>query len=241
MTLQAADALRRTPLFSTLPDEDLRWVASTAVPRRFGRKEPLFREGDPVEGFYVVASGKVKVFKLSEEGKEQVLHVVGPGQTFAEAALFEGGSYPAHAETLAETEVLLLPKRAFLELLEKRPAVAVRMLGSLSRWLRQMTSLVEDLSLRDVEARLLLFLSEELHVRGIPLRDGATLELPFSKNVLASRLGTAPETFSRALKKLQEEGRIDVRGKRIRIVSASSFLSTEKQAAKPGTAKPGRS
>jgi CRP/FNR family transcriptional regulator len=221
MTTQAADVLRRTPLFASLPEEDLRWAASVAVPRRYGKKEAIFREGDAVEGFYVVASGKVKVFKLSEEGKEQVLHVLGPGQSFAEAALFEGGAYPAYAETLAETETFLIQKRPFLDMLEKRPKVAIRMLGSLSRWLRQMTGLVEDLSLRDVEARLLLFLSGELQERGIPLKDGATLELPFSKNVLASRLGTVPETFSRALKKLQEDGRIDVRGKRIRIVSAS--------------------
>jgi len=239
MAFQTADVLRKTPLFATLSEDDLRWVASIAVPRRFGKKESVFREGDAVEGFYVVASGKVKVFKLSEEGKEQVLHVLESGQSFAEAALFEGGVYPAHAETLAETETLLLQKRPFLELLEKHPKVAIRMLGSLSRWLRQMAGLVEDLSLRDVEARLLLFLSGELQARGIPLRDGATLELPFSKNVLASRLGTVPETFSRALKKLQEEGRIDVRGKRIRIVSAASLL-TAKATAKP-TAKPGRS
>lgn len=224
MTTQAADVLRRSPLFATLTEEDLRWAASVAVPRRFGRKEAIFREGDIAEGFYVIASGKVKVFKLSEDGKEQVLHVLGPGQSFAEAALFESGVYPAHAETLADTETLLLQKRPFLEMLEKRPKLAIRMLGSLSRWLRQMTVLIEDLSLRDVEARLLLFLSGELQGRGIPLRDGATLELPFSKNVLASRLGTVPETFSRALKKLQEEGRIEVSGKRIRIVSAASLM-----------------
>ena len=225
MTFQAADVLRKAPLFATLPDEDLQWVTSLAVPRRFGKKEAIFREGDPAEGFFVVASGKVKVFKLSEEGKEQVLHVLESGQSFAEATLFEDGVYPAHAETLTETEMLFLPKRPFLALLEKRPKLAIRMLGALSRWLKQMTTLVENLSLRDVETRLVLFLSEELKGRGIPLRDGATLELPFSKNVLASRLGTVPETFSRALKKLQEEGRIDVRGKRIRIVSAASLSS----------------
>ena len=227
MTLQAADVLRKAPLFAVLPEEDLRWVASLAVPRRFGKKEAVFREGDRAEGFFVIASGKVKVFKLSEEGKEQVLHVLEAGQSFAEASLFEGGFYPAHAETLTETEMIFLPKRPFLEALEKRPKVAIRMLGSLSRWLKQMTTLVENLSLRDVETRLLLFLSEELKSRGIPLRDGATLDLPFSKNVLASRLGTVPETFSRALKKLQEEGRIDVRGKRIRILSAESIRSAE--------------
>ncbi len=225
MTLQAVDVLRNAPLFATLPDEDLRRVAALAVSRRFGKRETVFREGDRADGFFVVASGKVKIFKLSEEGKEQVLHVIEPGQTFAEAVIFEGGNYPAHAETLADAEMLYLPKRPFLELIERRPKLAVRMLASLSRWLKRMTDLVENLSLRDVEARLILYLSEELKSRGIAPRDGALLELPVSKNVLASRLGTVPETFSRTLKKLQDEGLIDVRGKRIRIVSAGRLFA----------------
>jgi CRP/FNR family transcriptional regulator len=225
MTLPASQILRKAPLFSTLTDGDLGRVAAIAVPRRYARKEAIFREGDRADGFFVVETGKVKVFKLSEEGKEQVLHVLEPGQSFAEAAIFEGGSYPAHAEALADSELLLLPKLAFIDLLERNPRLAVRMLASLSRWLRRMTDLVENLSLRDVEARLVHYLSEELKSRGIPARDGVTLELPVSKNVLASRLGTVPETFSRVLKRLQEDGVIAVRGKQIRILSARGLLS----------------
>jgi CRP/FNR family transcriptional regulator len=219
------DVLRKTPLFSSLPDDDLRRVAAIAVLRRYAKKEAIFREGDRADGFFVISSGKVKVFKLSDEGKEQVLHVLEPGQSFAEAAIFEGGVYPAHAEALADSEILLLPKRAFIDLVEKNPKVALRMLASLSKWLKRMTDLVESLSLRDVEARLVFYLSEELKARGIPLKDGAELELTIGKNVLASRLGTVPETFSRTLKKLQDDGLIGVRGKRIRIVSAESLFS----------------
>jgi CRP-like cAMP-binding protein len=225
MTSQPSDVLRKAGLFSALPDEDLRLLASLAVPRSFGKRETVFREGERGDGFFVLASGKVKVFKLSEEGKEQVLHVIEPGQTFAEAVIFEGGVYPAHAETLTLAEMLFLPKRPFLELLEGHPKVAVRMLGSLSRWLKRMTDLVENLSLRDVESRLVFFLSEELKSRGIAPKDGVTLELPVGKNVLASRLGTVPETFSRTLKKLQDEGLIAVRGKQIRIVSAGRLFA----------------
>lgn len=225
MTLPAADVLRKTPLFAALPDEDLRRVAALAVPRRFGKKETVFREGDKADGFFVVASGKVKVFKLSGEGKEQVLHVLDPGQTFAEAVIFEGGIYPASAEALADSLLLLLPKRPFIDLLERHPKVSIRMLGSLSRWLKRMTDLVESLSLKDVEARLVFYLSEEMRSRGIPHRDGAVLDLPVSKNVLASRLGTVPETFSRTLKKLQDERRIDVQGKRIRVLDAAALFS----------------
>ena len=225
MRARPPDVLRKTPLFATLPDVNMRQVADLAVFRRFAKKETVFREGDRADGFFIVATGKVKVFKLSGEGKEQILHVLEAGQTFAEAVIFEGGEYPAHAETLTDTELLFLPKRPFVNLLERHPQVAIRMLASLSRWLKRMTDLVESLSLKDVETRLVFYLSEELKARGIPAKDGAELELAIGKNVLASRLGTVPETFSRALKKLQDDGLIDVRGKRIRIVSAGSLFS----------------
>jgi CRP/FNR family transcriptional regulator len=225
MSPRTIDILRKTPLFATLPDDDLLRVADLAVSRRFAKKEAVFREGDRADGFFIVASGKVKVFKLSGEGKEQVLHVLEGGQTFAEAVIFEGGGYPAHAEALTDTELLFLPKRPFVDLLERHPKVAIRMLASLSRWLKRMTDLAESLSLKDVETRLVFYLSEELKARGIPAKDGAELELAIGKNVLASRLGTVPETFSRTLKKLQDEGRIAVRGKRIRVLSAERLFS----------------
>jgi len=225
MTSKAIDILRKTLLFATLPDDDLRRVADLAVSRRFAKKEAVFQEGDRADGFFIVASGKVKVFKLSGEGKEQILHVLETGQTFAEAVIFEGGGYPAHAETLTDAELLFLPKRQFVDLLERHPKVAIRMLASLSRWVKRMTDLAESLSLKDVETRLVFYLSEELKARGIPAKDGAELELAIGKNVLASRLGTVPETFSRTLKKLQVDGLIDVRGKRIRILSAENLFS----------------
>jgi CRP/FNR family transcriptional regulator len=225
MTSKAIDILGKTLMFATLPDDDLRRVADLAVSRRFAKKEAVFREGDRADGFFIVASGKVKVFKLSGEGKEQILHVLETGQTFAEAVIFEGGGYPAHAETLNDAELLFLPKRPFVDLLERHPKVAIRMLASLSRWVKRMTDLAESLSLKDVETRLVFYLSEELKARGIPAKDGAELELAIGKNVLASRLGTVPETFSRTLKKLQVDGLIDVRGKRIRILSAGRLFS----------------
>ena len=224
MSLPVSEVLRKAPLFADLPPADLSRVGGISVVRRCTRRETLFREGDRAEGFFIVASGRVKIFKLSEDGKEQVLHILEAGDSFAEAAIFEGGGFPASAETLGEGEILFLPKRPFLELLEKNPKMGVRMLGSLSRWLKRMTDLVENLALRDVEARLVFFLSEEMKSRGVPLRNGEEYEIPVGKNVLASRLGTVPETFSRTLKKLQEEGKIRVKGNRIRILRADSLF-----------------
>jgi CRP/FNR family transcriptional regulator len=227
MTSQAsiADALRKAPLFANLPPDDLRRVEGIASVRRHGKKESVFREGDRADGFFVVASGRVKVFKLSMEGKEQVLHLIAPGQSFAEATIFEGGVYPAHAEALDGCELIYLPKRQFIELLEKNPRIALRMMASLSKWLKRMTDLVDSIALRDVETRLVRYLSDEMKSRGVPLKDGAVLELDVTKNVLASRLGTVPETFSRTLKKLQEEEKIRVKGKQIRILDAEELFS----------------
>jgi CRP-like cAMP-binding protein len=219
------EALRNTPLFANLPPEDLRRVAEIASPRHYEKKESIFREGERADGFYVVGEGRVKIFKLSESGKEQVLHLIGPGQSFAEATIFEGGTFPAHAEALEGCDLIFLPKRPFTDLLERNPRIALRMMASLSRWLKRMTDLVESISLRDVEARLVRYLSEELAVGGVPIRDGVVLDLNVSKTVLASRLGPVPETFSRTLKKLQDEGKIRVKGKQIRIMKAESLFS----------------
>ena len=225
MPNRIAQALRKTPLFANLSPGDLDRIGRIVSLRRVAKREAVFRDGDTAEGFFVVASGSVKVFKLSEDGKEQVLHILEAGQSFAEATIFEGGTFPANAEALSDSEILFLPKRPFIELLEGSPKLALRMLASLSKWLKRMTDLVENLALRDVETRLVLYLSEGLKEQGVPLADGAEYELPVGKNVLASRLGTVPETFSRTLRRLQEEGTIDVRGRRIRILKASRLLA----------------
>ena len=224
MVTDLPEMLRKTPMFSNLPPGDLDRIALISSVRHFAKRAPVFREGDRADGFFVVVSGSVKVFKLSEDGKEQVLHILEAGQSFAEATIFEAGVYPANAEALSNSDLLFLPKRPFIELLEKNPKMALRVLGSLSKWLKRMTDLVENLALRDVEARLVFFVSEEMNRLGLPLRDGAVYEIPVGKNVLASRLGTVPETFSRTLKKLQEEGKIRVKGNQIRILKAESLF-----------------
>jgi CRP/FNR family transcriptional regulator, dissimilatory nitrate respiration regulator len=218
------EMLRKSPLFANLPPEDLARIIGISSLRHYAKREAVFREGDRADGFFVAVSGSVKVFKISEDGKEQVLHILEPGQSFAEATIFEGGVFPANAEALGKSDLLFLPKRPFTELLEKNPAMVLRVLASLSKWLKRMTDLVENLALRDVEARLVFFVAEEMKDRGLALRDGAVYEIPVGKNVLASRLGTVPETFSRTLKKLQEEGKIRVRGNQIRILKAQSFF-----------------
>lgn len=206
--------LRQSPLFAGTTDEDIAALLEICKVREYARGEVIFDEGDVAQGFYIVAAGRVKVYKLSPEGKERILHVVQPGGNFAEAAIFADGLYPASAEPLEKSTLIFFPKRDFLDLLTAQGRIAINMIGGLSRFLRLFAGQIEELTFRDVPSRLaryLLDLNNE--------RNGA-VELPTSKSAIASRLGTVSETLSRTFRKLSDEGLIRVEGKTIVILDA---------------------
>jgi CRP/FNR family transcriptional regulator len=211
-------ALRNCRLFAELPEADLGRIADLACARRVPNGSLLFEPGDRVDRFYVVAAGRVKVFKLGPQGREQILHVVHTGESFAEAAIFGGKPFPAAAETLEETTLISIPSTPFLELLRGNPELTLRLLAGLSLWLRRLVDLVEDLSLRDVQTRLAGFLLREAESRSLDLRSGARIPLGTTKALLARRLGTVSETLSRTLFKLQKEGAIRVVGRDVLVL-----------------------
>jgi CRP/FNR family transcriptional regulator len=204
------------PLFQGLPREQYEDLAMIVVDQAVQREQLIFSEGDEGAGFYVVLSGRVKIFKLSSEGKEQILHILGPGEPFGEVPVFAGEHFPANAQAIGESRVFFFPRPAFIELIEKNPSVALNMLAVLSRRLRRFAALVDDLSLKEVPGRLaahLLYLSERK-------KGTADLVLDISKNQLASLLGTIPETLSRILARMAKEEFIKLSGQRgIRILN----------------------
>ncbi len=204
--------IRRCPLFAGVTSEDIDCLAGVARLREHPRGEVLFSEGEKALGFYVVATGKVKIYKLSPEGKERILHIVHPGATFAEAAIFGNGLYPAYAEPLEPSHLLFFPKREFLALLHEHSQIAINMIGGLSRFLRQFATQIEELTFKDVPARLARYLIE------LAGDEAQQVELPISKSQLASNLGTVSETLSRTFRKLSDDDVIAVRGKLIEIL-----------------------
>lgn len=204
--------LKSIPLFAGLAEADLEALQAIAKVRECPRGELLFSDGEKAEGFFVVLDGKVKVYKLSAEGKERILHIVHPGGTFAEAAIFGNGLYPAYAEPLLPSRLLFIPKGGFLELLASNSRIAINMIAGLSRFLRQFAQQVEELTFKDVPSRLARYLLDLAKGRR------TTVELPISKSQLASNLGTVSETFSRTLRKLSDDDLIRVNGKRIEIL-----------------------
>lgn len=200
-------------LFSGLGTKELAALAAVAEVRRFARGQDIFFSGDTAEGFFSVASGKVRIYQTSLSGKEHILHVFGPGEVFAEVAVFAGGVYPANAQALEEGEYLFFPRERFRRLLVEDPDLAMNMLGLLSIRLRQLVKKLEDLSLREVPARLaahLLLLGAESKKRVL------SLDLP--KGQLAAYLGTIPETLSRVLRRFADDGLINLSGHAIEIL-----------------------
>ena len=206
-------------LFEGLPTDHLDELADITVEKKYSRGETIFFEGDEGNGFYMVAEGKIKIFKLSPMGKEHILHIFGQGEPFGEVPVFHGWPFPANAEALVKTRTLFFPRRGFIQLVENNPAIALNMLAVLSMRLRRFATQIENLSLKEVPARLagyLIYLNEEQGGR-----DEVTLEI--SKGQLASLLGTIPETLSRIFGKMSDEGLIQVNGKVISLLDRQTL------------------
>jgi CRP-like cAMP-binding protein len=213
------ELLRRCPLFAGLKEEELTKIRNIAFSKKVWKREIIFSDGEETKGFYVILSGKIKIYKVSPGGKEQILHVVSAPDAFAEAALFLEGSYPAFAEALTDSQILFFPKKQFIQLIEKNPQLSINMIVTLSNYLKRFTSLVEELSLKEVSSRIakyLIDLSLKLSKEG---RSPKEIELDLSKTQLALKLGTISETLSRTLAKMKTKRIIDVKKNKILILN----------------------
>ncbi len=217
--MNPTDHISAISLFEGLPKSQHEALARITLSRSYKKGQIVFSEGDDGIGFYAIVSGRIKVYKLSPEGKEQILHIFGPGEIFGEVPVFAGHGYPAYAEAYSQSSLLFFPKDAFVELIKKEPSLALNMLAVLSARLRRFTALIEDLSLKEVPGRLaayLLYLSNKS-------RNADDFELDISKGQLSSLLGTIPETLSRILGKMARQGLILSQGSRIKIMDRNSL------------------
>ncbi len=202
MPLDVIDILHGCKLFSEVPPSGFQRLAAIARLCRFRKGQLIFREKQECPGVYVVGSGLVRVFKTAPGGKEHVLHVVGPGNTFAEVAAIGGFDLPASAEAVEETTCALLPTDRFRKALEEDHRLCLGIIGGITHWVRHLVGLMEDVVLRDAAGRLARFLLESP-----PAGDGS-IELPTLKRHLASHLNLTSETFSRTLRRLVDAGLI---------------------------------
>ena len=211
-------ALRSCQLFVGLPEYNIEELDSIAYPRSFSKEEIIFADGEEGEGFYVVIDGRVKIYKIGADGREQILHFVSDGDPFAEITLFADTAYPAFAKAVTNVQTLFFRRDDFKALVCKDPQLSLNMIAILSRHLRRFAVLVEELSLKDVPARVARYLLNLTPRDGWGGEGGIQVELDTSKTELAQRLGTISETISRTLGKMKASGLIDIDGKKITIL-----------------------
>jgi len=217
--MKLIEVIHTISLFKGLPEKHLAELSDILIDQTFKRSHTIFSEGDEAAGFYAVITGRIKIFKLSSEGKEQIIHIYGPGNIFGEVPMFAGGRFPANAETIEKSRIFFFPRNAFIELIKQEPYLAMNMLAELSKKLRKMTHLIEELSLKEVPGRLaayLLLLNEKSNPPDV-------IELDITKTQLAGLLGTIPETLSRILGKMVNYGMIQVNGRIIKIVNPQAL------------------
>ncbi|MFH2035267.1 MAG: Crp/Fnr family transcriptional regulator [Candidatus Zixiibacteriota bacterium] len=200
-------------LCKELNELELEAIASIVLIKNVKKGEIIFFEGDLAVGFYTLLTGLVRVYKSSPEGKEYTLHLIHPGQMFAEAAIFGNEIFPANAIALEDSVTAFFPKESFIHLIGESPQISLKMISALSKFVREFNQQIEDLSLKEVSARLASFLIKKSY----EFKDNQ-ITLNVSKTELAHSLGTISETLSRNLKKMRELGLIDVSGKTISIL-----------------------
>lgn len=221
MKMKKEDIIKSTSLFEGLSGEEVVTISKLIFEKKYGKGETIFFEGDEADGFYIVSSGQIKVFKMNPMGKEHILHIFGPGEPVGEVPVFSKQPFPANAEALVKSSTLFFPRKDFVALIENNPSIALNMLAVLSRRLRQFATQIENLSLKEVPARLagyLLYIAEEQKNEGV-------VQLPVSKGQLASLLGTIPETLSRIFARMSDEGLIQVEGRSITILDRQGLIN----------------
>lgn len=222
--------LRKTPIFASLTETEMAALARRVTTRRFDRGELLFSEGDPCSGLFLIASGKIRIFKLSPSGREQVLAVEGPGSSFAELPVFDGGAYPASASVLEDAELLFISRKDFQNFCLEHPDVALKVIAVVGSRLRRLVGIIEELSFTTVRQRLIALILRLTQTTGTPSTKGVSFELTKSHQELASELGTVRELVSRNLGRLQAEGFLHVDGRKI-IVKDLDGLRQEQSSA----------
>jgi CRP/FNR family transcriptional regulator len=222
--------LEKTALLSSLSLPELQMLAARTVRKLFSAGELIFSEGEPCNGLYIIARGKVRIFKTSMSGREQVLAVNGPGESIAEVPVFDGGPFPASAIAVEDAELAFISRRDFNAYCLEHPEVALKVLSVVGTRLRSLVGIIEELSFTTIRQRLISALIKLAQSEGKTTGRGIEFQLPATHQELANQLGTVRELISRNLMRLQAEGLLDVDARQI-VVKDMKGLSALLEAA----------
>lgn len=211
-------ALKAVALFAPLTDTELQFLAARSSLKSYSAGQLLFSEGDPCAGLYVVASGRVRIFKTSANGREHVLAIEGPSSSIAELPVFDGGNYPASAAALEPSELVFVSRKDFRAMCLEHPEVALKVLQVVGARLRRLVGIIEELSFTTVRHRLISWLLRQAKNESRPSPRGVTFSLGASHQELAAQIGTVRELVSRNLARLEAQGFIEINGRDVVIL-----------------------
>ncbi len=210
--------VRSVPLFMSLSQKDWEEVADMLVGRCYPKDAYIFHAGDPPDALYIVWMGQVKLLRHSEEGRDVVLDVIGPGHMFGEMAVFDGAPYSSSAQTMEDVAVVAISRPDFFRLLERYPSVSLAVISELSRRLRSASDLVHSLAVERVErriARMLLKLAASTAQRS---QNGLVIDLPLTRQDIADMTGTTVETAIRVMSRFRRQGLITTERGRVIVL-----------------------
>jgi CRP/FNR family transcriptional regulator len=215
MTTDVATVLRSSGFFSRVSDELIDRISRMSRMEAYDKGDRIFADDTPCTGMYVVAAGAIKIYKIGPDGREHVIHIAEPGETFGEAAIFLGSrGYPAYAGAVKNSSVVFIPKRPLLELLGKEPELCFQLLGSLAMWTHRLVTKLELLTLKDASSRLAEYILGRAKDAGPSLE----FDLTIPKHTVAAQLAITSETLSRLLNRLEAQGLIESEGRHMRVL-----------------------
>jgi CRP/FNR family transcriptional regulator len=215
--------LKQTPYFASLSLSEIREFVQRLLERHYRAGDVIFRKGDRSEGLCVVLSGRVRTETTSEEGRDQVLKVFGPGRTFADIPAFDGEPQPANAVAVSDSTVALLRRTDLLDLIRRHPDVGIDVIRLFASRLRAYKVMIEDLSLRDVVSRVARLLRDRARGQTTLVEDSASVSLRYTQSEVAAMVGSVREVVQRALKTLEHAGVIQMTRERIRILDVDAL------------------
>jgi CRP/FNR family transcriptional regulator len=215
-------SLRQSRMFADLSSENLEAVANVCSVRSLEKGEMLFRQGDKAEGFYVLQAGAISVFNLTPDGREQIICVFRPPESFAEVALATLETYPANSIALEDSKVIVVQRTGFRDLIYRNPELSLHMLASMSLHLKHLVQTLQDYKGRQIEGRLADWLLRHASV------NAPSVEIPVTKKNLAGQLGVTSETLSRTFARFRDEGLIRVEGPRVHLLRAEGLRAYSK-------------
>lgn len=218
------EILKKIPIFSGLSDDELEKIRKLVQTAGFRKGVVIFQEGDPGEAVYFIKSGRIKIYKSDEEGREYILHIFQDGDVFAEAVLLGGGSYPASAQAVEDSTVGFIKNRALEDLIGENPRIALKIIKVMAGRLRESQEQIKNLAFRDTYHRTACLLHKICIDDGRKTERGIEVDLPFTRQEMAALVGTSRETVTRVLSDMKKSGIIDLDRQKIVVLDEKKLM-----------------